>query len=155
MSASRAILRECTIRGLIIRADALRIIEDHLLTATCTINLIEAITSHMNRRTTRVVNETVVKELLEDLPVALIDEATAHKTVELLDAWSKPTIHCAPRKLAIECSEQDPTSRLDTPHRSCSWIKHGSAIAKANSFRVRHELCRKWVVVCTRQGQDA
>jgi len=89
MMSGHDALRECTSRGLALRADAMRLIENTLSSSgpEALITLVDAIMAHLDRRMIRVVDTKVVIAALGDLSCA-----RSRTSIDLLDAWSMPRL---------------------------------------------------------------
>mmetsp|Transcript_14764 Transcript_14764/g.47778 ORF Transcript_14764/g.47778 Transcript_14764/m.47778 type:complete len:339 (+) Transcript_14764:64-1080(+) len=141
MISGRDVLRECTLRGLVLRADAMRFIEHSALLSSPTdiVVLMDAIVVRLDNKIERVVDKAVVIAALDTL-----SSPQSSSTIRSLDAWSTP-------RLVYDAANKTFAFKYDgaTTRSMAQWtapkyshpMKHGSAVARADAFCARFELC--------------
>jgi chromosome condensin MukBEF complex kleisin-like MukF subunit len=88
----RDIVRECAIRGLSVRADALRNLQNFALeySGDALHALIDAIVARLEHCTIRVVDTAIVSQALAD--VSKTNHGVATPSIECIDAWLLPQL---------------------------------------------------------------
>mmetsp|Transcript_20776 Transcript_20776/g.68638 ORF Transcript_20776/g.68638 Transcript_20776/m.68638 type:complete len:136 (-) Transcript_20776:1979-2386(-) len=113
MISGRDVLRECTLRGLVLRADAMRFIEHSALLSSPTdiVVLMDAIVVRLDNKIERVVDKAVVIAALDTL-----SSPQSSSTIRSLDAWSTPRlVYDAANKTYSNQEDKCPCNVLGSP----------------------------------------
>jgi hypothetical protein len=139
---SRDVLRECAIRGLAVRVDALQMMKEYVqtsLTGDPLHALIDAIVARLDHHPICVVDSMIVSEAVRDVSAEQLGAATT--SLECIDAWLTPklTYDFTAKTFGLEHGVHN-ASASPKRYKASSQSLHSSAITRADMFRMRHEL---------------
>jgi len=131
-------MRECAARALTVHADAVETMKDYTTHVFGPVDtFVSAMLEHLERRNSRVIDSAIVAAALGDVSGTKLDAAMP--SVECIDAWMTPQLTYNPAAKTFDRAQVNKAMPAQGTRHTQPSI-HGSAISRAEMFRMRHEL---------------